>query len=178
MTHHLKCSLSNPMNLTKDESVENNKQNYSRIEVLLKNNNKISPSNACNSSAMKMNNHNISAVLNQIPSNIPCNKEQSPANNSSAANSNANISHSTLLQNKQSTSTQILKKKNSFIHRKTIRNYTAAAAASSLPTSAADNCLIVTQPSNASAQNTASFNIANSLLLLQPAQATKQEQPK
>lgn len=170
------CSLPIQLNSAKDtDTIENTKQNHSRIEGLLKNNNSTNKPSPSNHNPIKVNS-NSPVVLNQIPSNIPANNNNNK-HQSSIANSNIDSGNNSMPLKQQqqpssNNSQQILKKKNSFINRKTIRNYTAAAAsATSLPTSnATDNCLIVTPP--------ASFNLANPLLLLQPAQATKQEQSK
>lgn len=172
-------SLPIQINPAKDDTIENNKESFSRIEVLLKNNNtnKPSPTNTNHNNSMKASS-NSPVVLNQIPSNIPTtNKHQSPI--ASTTNSITSSGNSMPHKHQQNSNSQILKKKNSFINRKTIRNYTAAAASAnniSASNTNTDNCLIVTPAQNP--QAAASFNLANSLLLLQPAQTTKQEQSK
>lgn len=163
------CSMSNQNNVKDDQNL-GNKQNYSRIEILLNNNNNNNTNNSNNNSNTNVN----QTVLNQIPSNIQ--------NIDVTKQINFNVSNN--MPPKQQIPSQILKKKNNFINRKTIRNYTAAAAASITTNVTAtndnnkplvDNCnkLILTEHSNS---QPTSFNFANSLLLLQPAQTIKPEQ--
>lgn len=135
-------------NLIDDELRSMNKMNYSRIEILL-NNNSI-PNTASNQ-----------VILNQMPASIPPlhneNKQQTTSQQTSVSKLN---------------SSQILKKKNNFINRKTIRNYTAAAAnATSLST---DSPIATPQANNI--PKSGGFNLSNSLLLLQPAQTIKHDQ--
>lgn len=156
-------------NVPKEDTIK--KQNYSRIEVLLNNNNTSSHTASLNNTSGNP------TVLNQIPANIPS-MQSAVQNNTKLFNS---VSSSSSNSSKQS-SAQILKKKNNFINRKTIRNYTAAAAASTANTLTSidnSNSLIVAPPQTSvpqSATSTSNFNLANSLLLLQPAQTIKHDQ--
>jgi len=124
--------------------------------------------------------------LNKIPSNLPKinQNDNAIAKIKMTSPTSCNTTSKNVNNSKQTLTPQVLKKKNNLINRKTIRNYTAAAAASNINKNnqpinvSCHNTLVLEQPQTQAALGTSavtnSFNFqSNSLLLLQPAQTIK-----